>query len=203
MPIDMSARPRRIMIPGNPPIDLWDLRHRYLIGVPGERPIPRRELSQINEIAIHHDASWFDAGDNDYNGTTFDEDIERMDADYRAANDRLNLNPRRQPYDLYASPNGRLYYVKDSRIIGAHVEGHNTRAMAVCGFGDFTSVWPSLVGLAVYGGGCAVIWRGLWRKVPITGHRYFPAQSTVCPGNVFRPGWEALVELVAQRFAGF
>lgn len=199
MTIVEAARPRLIIIPGNPPIRLWDIRHRY----PVRSRRLRRELGQITSIAVHHDGVWFPRGDRNFNGTTVDEDLARMDADYRAANERLHLSPARMPYHLMGSPNAMLYYTLDSRYIGAHVHRGNTAAIGVAGFGDFSRRWPSLELIMVYGGAAVIIWRGLWRKIPIRGHYMYPNNATVCPGERTYPGWAPLVRNIARGFAGF
>ena len=160
----------------------------------------RRALSQIDLDVIHHDGVWFSAGDKNYNGTTVDEDIARMDADYRSANERLNLSPSRMPYHLMGGPNGRLYYTLDSRAIGAHALNNNTHTIGVCTFGNFVNQQPTLIAQAVVGGACAITFRGLFRKVSIKGH--YEVVSTECPGDTW-PLWDDTVKIIASRFAGF
>ncbi len=193
--INTKARPRKMTIPGNPPITIWDIRHRYPVN-----HRRTRSLSAIQQIAIHHDGVNFDAGDQDYDGSTVDEDLSRMDADYRSF---ARFNWYDMAYHMMVSPNGRAYYTRTSTLVGAHVKYHNTPTLGIAGMGDYRFHWPSGVMLFLYAGAAAVVRRGLWRKVPIRGHRDFTRQSTACPGEPTYRQWLPVVDLVLNWADGF
>ncbi|KKM95373.1 hypothetical protein LCGC14_1188970 [marine sediment metagenome] len=159
--------------------EIVDIRNRYPIV-----HAHRRSLSQVNVQVIHHDGVLMAPGDADFNGTTLDEDLERMDADYRWAIDTKNLG--RFPYHMAATPNGRLFYTLDVGRIGAHVGGHNTRSNALVFLGSFLGQRrPTPEALCAGAKGLLIGWTWLGRLTPIEGHKEMPDQSTRCPGD----GW--------------
>ena len=208
MPINTNIQPRPMTIPGTPEIKgFYDLRGRFTL--PGPWPAShRRPLDEIIEDIIHHDGSLLVPGDRDHNGTTMDEDVERIDADCRWFWQHQReigepINPERPPYHLWVSPNGpRVYLCLDPTITGAHAGGHNRHSLGFVLLGNFVTRTPPLTQVAAAGGAVAASYRGLQRKVPISPHSRHLGQSTVCPGPLW-PQWGPFVEYVARKYAGF
>lgn len=204
MGINYNEGPRLLRIlkplnPGAPPIEVYSLVRRYNGHRPRVRRTHWRSAEQVDAIALHHDGVFYSGRDANFNGMTIDEDIARMDADYRAVNEREGLNPERHAYHLMAS-HERLYLTLDLGVIGAHAAGNNTRAIGICGLGIFVSQPPPLAQIVILGGAGSVAYRWLQRLVTISGHRQFPRQGTVCPGDAGM-GVLPAVRWVAKRFA--
>src|SRR3972149_2204219 len=196
MPIATNVQPRPMAIPGRPEIKgFYDLRGRYDLNAPWPAS-RRRSVAEINEPIIHHDGVLYSAGDKNFNGTTVDEDLARLDQDYWAVVNRENLNPPRFAYHVAISPNGpRVYYCLDSAITGAHAAGHNRHSLGFVLLGHFEDREAPLTAVAAAGGAVAASYRGLWRKVPISPHYRHLGQSTVCPGPLW-PQWGPFLEMV-------
>ncbi len=198
MPINTSARPRLIMVPGVPRIPIWDLRHRYPVTVTQTRSGASmwRPLSAVKTIVAHHDGVIMGAGDKNYNGTSEDEDIARCDAAYNAA-ERFGWPDH--PYHLMCSPNARAFWTRDTRLWAAHVGGHNHDTIGVATMGDYTSQEATIITYVTTGGAIAVVRRGLWRKPPNVRHRDMPGQSTACNGGLHM----GLIDGIAAWADGF
>lgn len=151
-------------------------------------PVSRmRHDNSIEGELIHNDGVFFAPGDRDYDGSTLDEDAERLQAIYRQG---LKMGWGGMPYHAVASPNqGALYVCRDHRTFGAHVGGNNHRYVGVAIMGNFDFAMPSTVALCGAGKGVALM-RFQYRLpgLPLAGHRDVPGQSTTCPGNTW-PSW--------------
>lgn len=172
--------------------EIVDVRNRYPI-----LHAHRRSLSQVNMQVIHHDGVIMEPGDEDFNGTTLDEDLERMDADYRWSIDKKNLG--RFPYHMAATPNGRLFYTLDVSRIGAHVGGHNTRSNGLVLLGSFLgSRRPTPEALCAAAKGNLILWTWLRRMTGVEGHKEMPNQNTRCPGDQWL-AWERDLLILTSR----
>jgi len=157
-------------------------------------PVQRfRELADLRGVVVHHDGVHFEAGDKDYDGTTLDEDLERLNAIYQQG---LKQGWGGMPYHLIASLNqGAVYLCRDVRTFGAHVEAANHLWVGVAGMGDFSDVAPSPALLCGYGKAIAVAGILTNRQLTYVGHRELMA--TRCPGETW-PSWKVAVGLMAD-----
>jgi hypothetical protein len=191
--IDTSVQPRKLVIPGDPPITLWDVRKRYEVTCHYQR-----SLNRITDIAVHHDGVLFEKGDRDYDGSTVDEDLARMDADARAA---ARFGWPDMPYHAIISPNGKAYYVRSTDLVGANVNRGNTPVIGVALMGDFSLRDPDIIAQQLAGVFIGAAFRGLWRPLRIRPHHDFDGQSTVCPGY-HTDRWLPRIKRVAHSSSG-
>ena len=143
-------------------------------------------------VVIHNDGVFFAEGDKNYDGSTLDEDAQRLNAIYQQG---LTMGWGGMPYHAVASPNqGALYLCRDWRTFGAHVEAKNHQYVGVAIMGEFNGAMPSARAICGAARGVAVL-RYLTitpetptgRALPILGHR--DLMSTDCPGATW-PTWK-------------
>lgn len=171
------------------PYSIVDIRHFW----PALSPAGTHDsFTDVNAIAIHHDAVLMAAGDRNYNGSTLDEDIQRLNADQRHA---VSQGWGTISYHAAASPNGRTFYTLDLSHKGAHVGHHNGHLRGVVLLGDFTNRPPELKQLCAAGLAVALIRLALGRNVPIHPHSHW--SSTSCPGG-FWPNWMPQIDTFAH-----
>ncbi len=162
-------------------VTLADIRDRYP-DLPGFACSNRHEMSSLIGIAIHHDAAEFAEGDWDYNGTTLDEDVERLDIIYRCCKDVLGGFP----YPMVASPNGRLWLCRDLDTWGAHVAQRNDELGGIAIMANFTGKAPSDKALCAASQGIVLYRRLAGKELFAGGHHWYALQSysTACPGDI-------------------
>jgi len=145
-------------------LEILDCRLRYppVAGGSAGRP---RDLTKLVGVAVHHDAVLFDAGDWNYNGSTLDEDLRRLDAIYQRG---LDMQWGGFPYHFVCSPNNRVYYTQDVRHFGAQVAHRNHELVGVAG-----------MGISVY--------HFTGRLLDVRGHREWAVapDPTACPGDTW------------------
>ena len=157
-------------------IEVADVRYLFP-DAPDQKCSNYHAPESIKGIALHHDGVHFDVGDMDYNGTTLDEDMERLNAIYNA-----NLESYGGfGYQLVASPNGRFYWCRSFYTWGAHVAKMNDRLLGIAIMGDYREREPPVEGLCSLSLGLIVLWRFLGHLVAVQGHREW-APGTECPG---------------------
>lgn len=175
-----------------------DVRHLFP-PTPGGAVIRLRSFDQLRGIAVHHDGVMMPAGDQDFDGSTLDEDLGRLNAIYQQG--------RRQgwggfPYHFVASPNGRLFYTLDVRHLGAHVARRNHELVGLALMGDFTMQRPTPEEICAGGLGVVGLWLTYGRLLGMKGHWEWalPAWPTQCPGEPW-VDWQRDL-LLAAAFQG-
>lgn len=195
----MTGRPYRLQIGKS---SIADVRHMFppLEGSAVARP---RRVEDLVGDAIHHDGVIMAPGDRDYNGTTLDEDLERLQAIY---NKGLSEGWGGPPYQLVASPNGRTFYLCDVGLFGAHVARRNHELLGVAFMGHLGGAWPRGPQLCAAGLALVAAWHLTGRLRPVRGHCEWalPMFPTVCPGSKWR-FWQRdlLMAAVAQARIAF
>lgn len=128
----------------------------YSVGslFPDQAGMRVRPISQVEEIAMHHDAVAFSGKDANFNGSTLDESLDRLSAVY---NWHINLNGMREPgaaswqgigYHAMIDPAGRIFIPRTDVLdtSRAHVAGYdpargnqylNNLAVGICFMGNF------------------------------------------------------------------
>jgi hypothetical protein len=176
----MADAPKRMPIGRS---EIVDVRHLYPPSPDG--PIGRsRDSSQLLGIAVHHDAAIMAPGDEDFDGTTLDEDLRRLDLIYRVSNDR---GWGGFPYHMVASPNGRTFYTTDVSFFGAQVADRNNELVGVALMGLFTDKAPERAQLCAAGLAIVSFWHFFNRLVDVKGHREWARawSPTECPGDTW------------------
>ena len=151
-----------------------------------------RDESKVDALAIHHDATVMVAGDLDYNGSTLDEDMDRIEAvwDYHS----LTKGWGRIGYHGMVSPNGRAFLTLPPQWVGAHIHGRNRITDGLCFMGYLSRLPPTKQAICAMGVLIAAFWRYRGGFPNISGHRGFPNQSTECPGNTAPDWWGKMIE---------
>ena len=197
-------------------IGVWDARPWFPDkGYAGAVKFRPRTKDQIQETAIHHDAVAFSGRDLDFNGSTVDEERDRMQASYNwqtkfwpsATFTRgQGWNWPGMGYHLYTFPSGRIYLVGDILTIRAHVAYRNTRSGGVVGAGDFTRKRPTPAHVLAYARASAWMWLVASAAVPLDGHRVWASRNpanvrsawgTSCPGDSYTK-WIPDVQRIAR-----
>lgn len=162
-----------------------DVRHLWPLQGPA---VYQRDFAQLIGAAVHHDAAIMAPGDRDFNGSTLDEDLERLEAIHRHS---LTQGWGTFPYHMMASPNGRLFYTLDLRYYGAQVARRNHETVGLALMGDFTSRHPGDGQLCAAAMGLVVMMRRAGRLLALKGHREWalPGHGTACPGDTWW-GWQ-------------
>lgn len=164
---------------------------------------PRRSVDKISGIALHHDAGFFDGADRNFNGTTEDEEYNRILGVHRlhtVKNGWAGIG-----YHLYVFPSGRMWHVGDLLTVRAHVASRNTQLVGIVAAGDFSTRWPPLGTILAYANAIDAVNRQLRRPLPFAGHREWAVEgwATQCPGDTFRQ-WiripAVIVDAIAQEF---
>jgi len=181
----MPDRPRTIDLGYT---KLVDVRHLLPAQPPGAVATP---LDIVNTFEAHHDGVLQLPGDHDYNGTTLDEDIERLQAIHAHA---IAQGWGSFPYHFDASPNGRTFYTLDIRYRGSHAKARNSQGRAVVLNGDFTHSRPLTRQLCAAGLALALL-RLTIGVHPVKAHTQLPspAGDTECPGRFWRQWKPALI----------
>lgn len=208
--------------PALPPIELggirvWDATSWFPYKGDGGAVVFRpRTADQIEETAIHHDAVAFSGLDTDFDGSTVDEERDRMQASYNwhtkywphtISDGRSGWNWPGMGYHLYVFPSRRIYLVGDLLTVRAHVAYRNTRSIGIVGAGDFSIKQPEGLQVVAYGQAVAWAWLSRGAELPVEGHRVWAAQnppairaawSTACPGDTYNT-WIPDVRRVAKQ----
>ena len=174
----MVNGPRSLLLGG---VEVVDVRHMF----PSSRPAGRlREKARLQGVAIHHDGVIMAPGDQDYSGTTLNEDLGRLATVHRHG---ISLGWGGMPYHLMASPNGRCFYTLDLSCFGAHVAGRNDELVGVALMGNFMYAHPGDLQLCAAARGLLAIWGWSGRLLPFKGHREWalPQYPTSCPGDTW------------------
>lgn len=174
----MPERPRRGMLGG---VEVVDVRHMFPTGGPAGRP---RDRVLLRGVAVHHDGVIMAEGDQDYSGSTLDEDLARLAAIYQHG---LNMRWGGMPYHLMASPNGRCFYTLSLECFGAHVARRNHELEGLALMGNFTYAHPGDLQLCAAARGLLATWGWLGELLPYKGHREWalPAFPTSCQGDTW------------------
>jgi len=157
-------------------IEVADVRHLFP-DAPDQDCSNYHAPEAIRGIALHHDGIIMPPGDQDYNGTTLDEDMERLQTIYDYNLDRLGGFP----YHLVGTPNSRLFWCRSLLTWGAHVGGMNDRLLGIAIMGDYRQAEPPAEGLCSLSLGLIILWRFLGHLSVVQGHREW-APGTECPG---------------------
>ena len=164
-------------------LEILDCRLRYppVAGGSAGRP---RDLTKLVGVAVHHDAVLFEGGDRNYNGSTLDEDLQRLDAIYQRG---LDMQWGGFPYHFVCSPNNRVYYTQDVRHFGAQVAHRNHELVGVAGMGLFTNVEPGDPLVCAYALGIISVYHFTGRLLDVRGHREWAVapDPTACPGDTW------------------
>lgn len=171
---------KRIVIGGQ---EMADVRHMF----PPTRQL-RRTKEQVTLFAVHHDAVVMLAGDKDFNGSTLDEDLERLEALFN------NMPYGRFAYHFMASPNGRAFYTLDLNLIGAHLHNLNTPSVGGAFMGDLSRRPPTNAAICAMGVIEAAVFRWRGENLSVRAHRAFPGQSTICPGDTRDYWWPKMLQ---------
>lgn len=154
--------------------------------------IYRRDEDKVDALAVHHDASAMKAGDLDYNGSTMDEDLDRI-----AAIHDYHYNVKgwgRIAYHGMVSPNGRVFLTLPLQWVGAHIRGRNSITDGLCFMGDLSKRPPTKEAICAMGVGIAAFWRYRRSYLQLQGHKGFENQSTACPGDTQAEWWGKMME---------
>jgi hypothetical protein len=158
-------------------IEVADVRYLFP-DAPGASCSNFHPPEAIIGIAQHHDGIIMPPGDADYNGTTLDEDMERLQAIYAYNLSRLGG----YPYQFTGSPNGRLFWCRSLETWGAHVGGMNDRLLGIAMMGDYRKAEPPVEGLCSLSLGYIALWRFLGHLSAVKGHGQWAPGTTECPG---------------------
>ncbi len=184
-------------------IVVWDARKWFPYKGNGGAVVFRpRTMDQIEETAIHHDAVAFSGRDLDFNGSTVDEERDRMQASYNwhtkqwpnalVGGGAQGWNWPGMGYHLYTFPSGRIYLVGEIDTIRAHVAYRNLPSTGIVGAGDFTRRKPQGLHIVAYAMAAAWSWLVRGAELPLSGHRVWAemnppevrsAWGTSCPGD--------------------
>lgn len=145
-------------------------------------------------ISLHHDGM-------PMAGNTLRDDLLRCKAIYDYDLSRLGGFP----YQLAASPSGRLFLTRPLDTWGCHTAGLNDRLLGICAMGDWRFETPPDAMLCALSLGLIVLWRWCGGLRLVQGHRYWPNQATECPGNALTqavPKILTFAEFNAKRYPG-
>ena len=174
----MAYGPEKLKLGG---VEVVDVRHVFKSGTPALR---MRDLDLLKGIAYHHDGVLMAAGDQDYSGSTLDEDLARLWAIWQHG---LGMKWGGMPYHLVVSPNGRCFYTLSLDFCGAHVARRNHELVGVALMSNFTYAEPGDLQLCAAARATLAIWG--WRRELLggRGHREWalPLEGTACPGNTW------------------
>ena len=146
-----------------------------------------RELSEIQQIIVHHTAS-----------DTYCLTAEALAADMGRA-DRSPSYPS-IPYHVIIEPDGHVVVCQSLDTLTWHADGkpaiqgvgiNNWRGVVVVLIGDFTWHWPNRPQLEAARQLCAEISYAMGRALPIVKHSQ--VQATACPGATSGQGWFELL----------
>jgi hypothetical protein len=174
----MVDGPRALVLGG---VEVVDVRHLFPTAGPASRL--RQDWSPTG-VALHHDGVIMAPGDQDYSGTTLDEDLERLGTIYRHG---LGEGWGGMPYHLVASPNGRCFYTLGLGCFGAHVAARNDELLGVALMGNFMYSHPGDLQLCAAGRALVAIWGWSGRLLPFKAHREWalPQYPTSCAGDTW------------------
>lgn len=184
----MPAAPKRLQIGTR---EVLDVRHLFP-NEPNGSTATKRWTSALAGIAVHHDGVIMAAGDRDYNGTTLNEDLARLQAIYDRG---ISEGWGGFPYHTVSSPNNRTFYTQDVANYGAHVARRNHQLLGHAIMGDFSSRAPrddQLCGAAL---GIITLYHATGRLLDFRGHREWAlaGQGTQCPGDTWWTWQQRLV----------
>jgi hypothetical protein len=143
--------------------------------------------AEKDELTWHHDAVFFEDGDKDFNGSTLDESMERIDSIRRQHVD-VNGWPA-IGYHLGIDAQGRGFLFGSLDTQRAHVAKNNHRMIGLVFFGNFeTQGAPTQAAQRAGDGISSWITKQLGRDMACRPHREVEGQSTVCPGGTWLVG---------------
>jgi len=163
---------------------LWDVRHLFpdVYDAEGKCSVALlRNMTAIEHFVMHHDGVLMAPGDTDYDGTTWDEDLLRLQAIYQQG---LHMGWGGFPYHFVESPNGRGFYTRDVKTFGAQVAGKNHISIGIALMGLFFDCLPKTEQLCAGARSLLAGWYLFGRLVRVDPHLYFG--NTDCPGNTHR-----------------
>ncbi len=132
--------------------------------LPSNGQYPRRDLSQVNYLVLHHSAST-GQGPLDYA--------------------RYHVNNHGWPgigYHFVIQPGGTVYQTQPLEVASYHTKGHNTEAVGICLSGNFVDSYPTAAQEQSLRQLIARLRRKLPNRVDVRGHGEFV--QTSCPGNL-------------------
>jgi hypothetical protein len=176
----MADAPKRLAV-GR--LEIVDVRHLYPPSPDGA--VGRsRDSSRLQGIAVHHDAAIMAPGDQNYDGSTLDEDLRRLDVIYNVG---ISRGWGGFPYHFVGSPNGRTFYTTDLSFFGAQVAGRNDTLVGVALMGLFTDAKPVPADLCGAALAIVSIWSIIGRLLDVKGHREWALDwsPTNCPGDTW------------------
>jgi len=170
--------PRHHLLAG---IQVADIRHFWTPSGTAARSAPLHDMIGIN---IHHDGVLMAPGDRDFNDTTLDEDLERIEIIHRHA---IMQGWGHFPYHLVATPNGRLFYTVDLALYGAHIARRNHELKSIVILGNYMLDEPTPAALCAAGAAVTAILRARGGIFPVRPHLEWtrPGHSTECPGDTW------------------
>lgn len=148
-----------------------------------------RSLAWISDIGIHHDAIAMPPGDQNYNGSTLDEDLERLAAVYHYHKDTKGWGGI--AYQMMASPNNRAFLTGNLDQMGATVAKRNHQVLGIALMGNFQFNEPGNIELCAASRCVVYMWQQMGRFVMVSGHKELalPSDPTACPGNTWPVDW--------------
>lgn len=176
-------------------VRVWDVRS-FFPDIPDTAVTRRRPASAVERIVVHHDGVLMAPGDQNYNGATLDEDLKRLQAIY---NRGLWMQWGGFPYHLVASPNGRLFWVRDLDTYGAHVRGQNHVSVGLALMGNFVDAMPVGRQLCAAAWGYIALWQWAGEFLPVKPH--LELVSTSCPGNTHQEWMPVIAKLTVPLAA--
>ena len=174
----MVNGPRSLLLGG---VEVVDVRHMF----PSSGPAVRlREKALLQGVAIHHDGVIMAPGDQDYSGTTLNEDLGRLGAVHRHG---VSQGWGGMPYHLMASPNGRCFLTLHPSHYGAHVAGRNDELLGVSLMGNFMYAQPGDLQLCAAARALVAIWGWSGRLLTFKAHREWAllGSPTSCAGDTW------------------
>jgi hypothetical protein len=174
----MVNGPRSFLLGG---VEVVDVRHIFPTGEPGS--YPRSDLPLVG-VAIHHDGVIMAPGDQDYSGTTLNEDLGRLATVHRHG---ISQGWGGMPYHLMASPNGRCFYTLALDRYGAHVAKRNHQLLGVSLMGNFMYAHPGDLQLCAAARALVAIWGWSGGLLTWKAHREWalPQYPTSCAGDTW------------------
>ena len=156
---------------------LWQ-RNYGIVDLRGQLPkhptrqFPRRSLSAIEQIVVHHSAG------------NSQETVESVNRYHIGPNHVCDSGCPGVLYTLMVDRKGVLYPLHDFEVITYHIQDQNTKSLGICVLGNFEQEEPSAVQLKALQRGISYVQQRLGRKIPVTTHgTTCTACNTDCPGT--------------------
>ena len=175
--------------------EILDVRHEFP-NEPDGFTGRRRVMDALAGVAVHHDGAIMAPGDQDYSGSSLDEDLERLQTIYSVS---LSNGWGGFCYHLVGSPNGRVFYTQSVYNYGAQVARRNDELLGIALMGDFTNARPNRAQLCAGGLALVAAWYLAGRLLDTRGHWEWalPSDPTACPGNTWTQ-WQHQLLVMAR-----